>query len=129
MEPAESKKFLYWALRKEKGALFMEDASSNHLDGMAQLHNLFACECFNCKGISIWVHDRLVSPLARLGAEPSGHLPEDVRRDFHEARGVVNVSPRSAAALLRLAIQKLCVAVGEKGKNIDAELLRLSQRG
>lgn len=34
-------------------------------------------------------------------------MPNDVRRDFEEARLVVDDSPRSAAALLRLAIQRL----------------------
>lgn len=43
-------------------------------------------------------------------------MPEDVKRDFNEAREVVGKSPRSAAALLRLSIQKLCIYLGQPGK-------------
>lgn len=38
---------------------------------------------------------------------PHSHMPEDIQDDYEEAREVVDSSPRAAAALLRLAIQKL----------------------
>jgi len=128
-EDGEGKKVISWADQMENGLPFTEAASSHELHSMAHLHNVFPCQCFNCKKFSLWVHDRPVFPQARLGAEPSQYLPEDVRRDFDEARSVLGISPRSAAALLRLAIQKLCTAVGEKGKNIDADIASLVKKG
>ncbi len=47
---------------------------------------------------------------------------EDIRRDYDEAAKVLALSPRGAAALLRLAIRKLCKELGEPGKNINEDI-------
>jgi hypothetical protein len=56
-------------------------------------------------------------------------MPEAVRPEYDEARAVSAVSPRSAAALLRLVIQKLLIGLGLPGKNINDDIGRLVQRG
>lgn len=60
---------------------------------------------------------------------PNPDLPEDVRLDFDEAGRILRLSPRGAAALLRLAIQKLCAFLGEKGKHIDIDIASLVKKG
>jgi hypothetical protein len=56
-------------------------------------------------------------------------MPADALADFDEASRVFTRSPRSSAALLRLAIQKLMVVLGEKGKKIDDDIASLVKKG
>jgi hypothetical protein len=86
-------------------------------------------QCGRCKANSIWIDDALVSPRESKAPLASAEMPEDVRRDYDEAREVVAVSPRSAAALLRLAIQKLCIALGEPGGNLNEDIGALVKKG
>jgi Domain of unknown function (DUF4145) len=71
---------------------------------------------------------------ARLaaGGEAGGggvRAQNSVRRDFAEARLIFLQSPRGAAALLRLAVQKLCAVLGELGKNINDDIASLVRKG
>jgi hypothetical protein len=56
-------------------------------------------------------------------------MPDDVAEDFEEARRVFADSPRSSAALLRLAVQKLCIHMGLPGKNLNDDIGQLVRRG
>lgn len=91
--------------------------------------NLHLSKCYACKKFSVWVHSRLVDPLALPTVQPNPDLPDDIAADFNEARSIVDQSPRGAAALLRLCVQKLCMHLGEKGKNIDDDIASLVKKG
>lgn len=93
------------------------------------LKNLHISICFTCGEVSVWVHDKLVYPAQKYQIEANPDLPDDILRDFEEARAIVDDSPRGAAALLRLAIQKICIHLGEKGKHIDADIKSLVEKG
>ena len=99
--------------------------------GYAQykVDNLFLSKCYNCKKVAVWVSDRLLFPATKVGVLPNPELREEILHDFEEAREIVNASPRGAAALLRLCIQKLCSHLGEKGKNIDDDIGSLVKKG
>jgi len=94
-----------------------------------RLHNLWISECFNCNRLSLWGIDSLLHPARREGALPSEDMPGDVRTDYEEARTILNVSPRGSAALLRLAIQKLMIHLGEPGVNINDDIASLVRKG
>lgn len=91
--------------------------------------NLNLSQCFNCHKIAVWVHHRMVFPTEREADAPNVDMPGSLVGDFEEARGIVNQSPRGAAALLRLCVQKLCKELGEKGQNIDDDIASLVKKG
>ena len=93
------------------------------------VNNLVLSQCYHCEKIAVWVYDRLIFPPIRHGAHPNADLPEDVLHDYEEARSILDLSPRGAAALLRLCVQKLCIHLGEKGRNIDDDIASLVKNG
>ena len=70
--------------------------------------NIWMSKCFNCQKIAVWLADRMIYPEHSEAPPANADLPEDIRRDYDEARAILALSPRGAAALIRLAIQKLC---------------------
>jgi len=115
-----------WAERMDLSEPFVTP-SNKAMD--FELDNLFVSECFNCSKPAIWVHDRLLYPAVRSGAAPNADLPEHILQDYEEARSILNLSPRGAAALLRLSVQKLCKHLGEKGDNINDDIASLIRKG
>lgn len=72
---------------------------------------------------------RQVRPAVGQGPAAHAEMPSDVRSDYDEARTLVGLSPRAACALLRLALQKLCVHLGQAGKNINDDIGALVKGG
>jgi hypothetical protein len=85
--------------------------------------------CYTCERPSIWVKDSVLFPPVRFGVEPNPDLPPEILRDYDEARSILDGSPRGAAALLRLCIQKLCKHLGESGTNINGDIASLVKKG
>jgi len=85
--------------------------------------------CFHCHSLSIWLNGSMLYPAVSNAPLPHSEMPEEVKVDYDEARKVFRDSPRSAAALLRLAIQKLCKELGQKGENLNADIGKLVEQG
>lgn len=62
--------------------------------------------CHNCENIAVWIDEGIIFPI-RGGPIPNSDMPDSVKEIYNEARNVKNISGKSAAALLRLALEKL----------------------
>lgn len=124
----EREKIESWVLRMVSGMPFIErrEKASYIID---QLRNCTVSQCFNCDRASVWIHNRLVYPVVGNVVSANQDMSEDVRRDYEEASSILNQSPRGAAALLRLAIQKLCKELGQPGENINSDIKALVAAG
>lgn len=87
------------------------------------------CFCTHCKKFSIWYEGKMIYPDFEGVQPPNQDLSEEIQNDYQEAASILQKSPRGAAALLRLAIQKLCEELGEDGKNINNDIKNLVTKG
>ncbi len=88
-------------------------------------------DCEGCSDFQVWldVGRRMVVPDRVNVPAPNEDLSDDVRADYTEAASILARSPRGSAALLRLALQKLCVQLGEKGDRINDDIKALVEKG
>lgn len=110
----------YWRTVKTSEHVFVANTTVNGLS---------LAYCAKCRQYSIWREEQMVYPIVSSALLPHSDLPDEIRNDYEEARAIVSQSPRGAAALLRLAIQKLCSCLGEEGKNINKDIGNLVEKG
>lgn len=106
--------------------IFSENRESNYTYSVS---NLFFSQCYHCNRISVWIYDQLVHPQGYDAPPANPDMPPNVLNDYAEAGAIAGASPRGAAALLRLAIQRLMPHLGEKGKNLDDDIASLVKKG
>jgi hypothetical protein len=102
---------------KASKVLFIEATNQEYLS--YRLENLTLSHCYSCKQWAVWIADNLIYPNDPIAIEPNDEMPPEIRLDFKEAADIVDRSPRGAAALLRLCVQKLMVHLDLPGKKID----------
>jgi Domain of unknown function (DUF4145) len=90
---------------------------------------LYSCHCVHCDKFSIWFNSKMLYPSNNSVEQPNDDMSEDIKYDYREAANIVNQSPRGAAALLRLAIQKLMIQLGENGRDINKDIGNLVKNG
>jgi hypothetical protein len=97
--------------------------------GVSEISGVTFAWCTHCQKESIWVGSKLIYPASTQAPPPNPDLPVEILPDYQEASKIVGDSPRGAAALLRLCIQKLCKHLGESGKNINNDIASLVKKG
>lgn len=127
-DPRERKQAEDLAVRLSKNIL--TNAAVNYgLNCPNEMVNLAHARCHSCGGFTIWVNGLLNYPSSDIAFIPSDDMPPDVKKDFEEAAAIYQTSPRGAAALLRLALQRLMPHVGQKGKDLNGDIGKLVQTG
>ncbi|EUB82769.1 DUF4145 domain-containing protein [Pseudomonas sp. GM30] len=115
------------------------------LGGFRSPMGFISAQCQSCKERSIWrsrALDRdfsltpekvleadMVYPLSVSAVPAHSQMPELIRDDFEEARQIASISPRSAAALLRLCLEKLCQHLTGTTNKIDTQIADLVEKG
>jgi hypothetical protein len=90
---------------------------------------LMRAQCVLCGGRSYWVSGEMVWPHPAVGLPPPDDLPEDLRSLHNEARAVAAISPRSAAALLRLLVDRLIASLGTPDGTLSERVDWLAAEG
>lgn len=101
----------------------------NYFIALPHPRSFLAVRCAYCQNLTVWIDGRLIHPITSTAPRPNPDLPDDVKADYVEAEQVAQLSPKSAGALLRLAIQKLCKHLGEPGKDINTDIASLVEKG
>jgi hypothetical protein len=86
-------------------------------------------KCEHCEDFSLWLKEKMIFPKEIRVLNPNKDLSEEIKEDYFEAANVLNDSPRSSAAILRLVLQKLCIQLGEKGEYINDDIKSLVKKG
>ena len=98
-------------------------------NGISGITNrLFIARCENCEKKIIWFEDEYVYPEI-VAEEPNVDMPNSVMQLYNEAGLIYNKSPRAACSLLRLAIERLCIELGETEGNINQKIGALVKKG
>lgn len=106
---------------------FMESESS--ASSRLFVRNLHLSKCYRCRKFAVWVHSRILFPEEHEGPKANEDMPPEVCIDYDEARSIVNRSPRGAAALLRLAVEKLAIHLNAEGATLDDRISDLVSIG
>ncbi|RIY01486.1 DUF4145 domain-containing protein [Aureimonas flava] len=107
------------------GPIFEQSSSYTHYN----IHHMHLARCFNCRAASVWIDNKLIYPPSSDAPIATEDMPADVKRDYTEAAEIVNLSPRGAAALLRLSLQRLCKHLGGDGRDINKDIGSLVAKG
>ena len=89
----------------------------------------FVARCLSCKNYSFWVNEKMVHPLVSNAPAPNADMPENVKELYEEARNVQPHSARAAAALLRVALEKLTEDLGETKGSLYIRIGNLKKQG
>lgn len=93
------------------------------------INMLMIARCSHCWKLSFWINEQLVFPRETTAPPAHEDMPKLVLEYYNEARDVSDISPRSAAALLRIAVKKLCEELGENDPNLNRAIGNLHKRG
>ncbi|KAA6405505.1 hypothetical protein DPQ22_04145 [Candidatus Tokpelaia sp.] len=112
-------------LLKNKGYSELDAAHMRY----EQAGGIFAAICAHCKKYSYWLERKMLWPAASTIEMPNPDMPEECQKLYMEARIIAGQSPRAAAALLRLCVEKFILALGGTEKKLADGIQALIDNG
>ncbi len=106
-----------------------ERQSHNKQDPHDIRKDIYTSRCYNCADDAIWLGEIMIYPLISSAPKPDNNMPDDVKEIYEEARQVHVYSARAAAALLRVALEKLTVHLGETTGKLNTRIGNLQKQG
>ena len=94
-----------------------------------QIPELEVAVCDYCHQYTIWRSGLMIYPAAPQAESVEMNLELEARRNYQEAKTIMDHSPRMAVALLRLCLQGVCEQLDEKSDNLHKNFTRLVRRG
>jgi hypothetical protein len=94
-----------------------------------EVQNLSLSKCLTCEEVCLWKSEEMIFPPPASAFVPNVDIPDHIQADFIEAAAIVEKSPRGAAALLRLCMQKLFRHLGCTGKDLTKDVDSLVLKG
>lgn len=104
----------------------LEDDSEKGTSSAGAVLSVSTCE--KCSNFTLWIDGNIIYPVSGKAPLPLEDMPEETKKEFLEARSILDASPRSATALLRSALEKLISHLGENEDIID-NIENLKNRG
>lgn len=104
-------------------------SSQHSLNAVFVAQDVLVGRCHRCDKYTVWIKDTMVHPDRGKAPPLNEDLSSDIRQDYEEAASICSRSPRGAAALLRLAMQKLCGELGLLGKTLNENIGELVKKG
>lgn len=101
----------------------------NDIGSPTSEYKLAISRCQVCGEIIIWYKGNIIFPETSTVPAPHEMMPENVKEIYSEAASIFIKSAKSAAALLRLALQLLLKEIGGSGKNINSDIGSLLSKG
>lgn len=118
-------------LSREQLVLTMQSIASSRsaVQQIPGISGLATSKCEHCGKPTLWLGEVILWP--KHGIAPPAHpdLPDGIRHDYEEASAIASDSPRGAAALLRLAIEKLCRHLAGSNKSLNDSIKGLVRKG
>ncbi|HPL94635.1 MAG TPA: DUF4145 domain-containing protein [Paludibacteraceae bacterium] len=101
----------------------------SNVNNKVTVSHTYTARCLSCYSKTLWIDSQMVYPIFAVYPKPNTEMPASVLSLYNEAGEICSKSPRGACALLRLALQTLCVELGEEGKDLNTDVKNLVKRG
>lgn len=123
MIPSTNEGPTFFTMNLSECVAFWNNSQTNNFN------KIYVARCSHCNKYTLWVDEKLIIPSASIIPPADNDMPKEVAEFYNEAASVFSLSPRSSAALLRLALQVLLKELGESGKNINNDIGNLVKKG